>query len=285
MLSSQAEHPSKGFAENTSPASKMLESRHQNDNRQSMPELKATDNSAGDEANSKPRSLSDHVTDPATGDTKPMLEVHAPHEGTHGWRGFMVHIAAIAIGLLLALALEKLAEYAHERRQLTEARRELVTEVAENRRRWTNNVSEASRVENELNTDLKAIRALAARVPLDGLKLDYSVRFYAVLDGPWQAVRQSGSLSLMPDAELQTYAWFHAILASLMESMHALETSIQLAGAIAKSGHPEELSPRDLDDLRSRTLEALGRLENLRMFLGYEGSGLDGFEFAKIRTH
>jgi hypothetical protein len=193
----------------------------------------------------------------------------------------MIHIAAIAIGLLLALTLEKLAEYAHERRQLAEARRELATEVAENRRLWAKNVSEAARIENELNTDLKAIRALAAQAPIDGLKLDFSVGFYAVLDGPWQAVRQSGSLSLMPDPELQDYAWFHAILTSLMESMHALEISLQMGGAIAKSGHPEELSPRDLDELRSRTLEALGRLENLRMFLGYEGSGLDKFELAK----
>jgi hypothetical protein len=53
----------------------------------------------------------------------PMLDVHAPHQTVHTWKDFLVHIAAIAIGLLLALALEKLAEYIHERRQLTEARR------------------------------------------------------------------------------------------------------------------------------------------------------------------
>jgi pilus assembly protein TadC len=58
-----------------------------------------------------------------------MLDVHAPHGPTHSWRDFLIHIAAIAIGLLLALALEKLAEYIHERRQLTEARRELTMEV------------------------------------------------------------------------------------------------------------------------------------------------------------
>jgi hypothetical protein len=54
-----------------------------------------------------------------------MLDVHAPHGPTHSWQDFLGHIAAIAIGLLLALALEKLVEYVHERHQLTEARREL----------------------------------------------------------------------------------------------------------------------------------------------------------------
>src|SRR5665213_2284065 len=73
-------------------------------------------------------------------DSAPMLDVHAPHQTVHTWKDFLVHISAIAIGLLLALALEKLVEYIHERRQLTDARRELVMEVAENRRTWAINV-------------------------------------------------------------------------------------------------------------------------------------------------
>src|ERR1035441_8852494 len=35
-----------------------------------------------------------------------MLDVHAPHESIHTWKGFFIHIAAIACGLLLALARE-----------------------------------------------------------------------------------------------------------------------------------------------------------------------------------
>ena len=35
-----------------------------------------------------------------------MLDVHAPHEAVHSWKAFFVHIAAISIGLLLALGLE-----------------------------------------------------------------------------------------------------------------------------------------------------------------------------------
>ncbi len=32
----------------------------------------------------------------------PMLEVHAPHEALHTWKGFFIHIATIVVGLLLA---------------------------------------------------------------------------------------------------------------------------------------------------------------------------------------
>ncbi len=209
-----------------------------------------------------------------------MLDVHAPHGAAHSWRDFLVHIAAIAIGLCLALALEELAEYVHERRQLTEARRELVREIAANRASWTNNVAEASRIQKELEADLKVIRDLRARATATGGKLDYSVHFYAAFDGPWQAVRQGSSLTLMPHEELQTYAWFHAILASLMESMHAFESTVQIGGAIAASAAPESLSGRDLDELAAKTMEAQGRLENLKMFLGFEEGGLSQLEAA-----
>lgn len=205
----------------------------------------------------------------------PMLDVHAPHPTEHTWKGFLVHIAAIAIGLLLALALERLAEYVHERRQLTEARRELAGEVAENRRVWTINVTEASRIQQELDADLRLIQTVRSHSPVGNGKFDYSVHFFAVLDGSWQAVRQSGSLGLMPHRELQTYAWFHGILASIMESMHAFETTLHIGGAIAASAPPEKLSEHDLNELADKTMEAQGRLVNLQMFLGFEENGLE----------
>jgi len=211
-----------------------------------------------------------------------MLDVHAPHGHAHNWRDFLVHIAAIAIGLLLALGLEKLAEYVHERGELSAARRELAAEVAENQRKWAMNVAEATRIREELATDLKILQALRAHTPGPGGTLDYSLKFYATRDGPWQAVRQSGSLALMPHAELDAYAWFHAILASLMESMHALETTQQIAGAIAASSSPDKMSAHDLDELASKTMEAQGRLEHLGMFLKLEGNGLKEAEWTRV---
>jgi len=49
-----------------------------------------------------------------------VLEPHAPHEAIHSWRSFAIHIAAIAVGLLLALALEQSAEAIHHHHQRSE---------------------------------------------------------------------------------------------------------------------------------------------------------------------
>ncbi len=44
-----------------------------------------------------------------------MLEVHAPHEAPHSWKGFFIHIATIVIGLFIAVGLEQTVEFFHHR--------------------------------------------------------------------------------------------------------------------------------------------------------------------------
>lgn len=201
------------------------------------------------------------------GDIRPVR--HVPHH----WKDFFVQVAAIATGLLLALALDRVVGYFHERHQLAQARRDLRLEIEQNRNAWTKNVAEVERVQKELKMDLNVIQELQSKSsPTE--KLDYSVEFYATVDGPWQAVRQNGSLSLMSTDELQTYAWFHAILASVMDAMHATEPVIKISGAIAGRSTLDKLTARDLDELTSKTSEAQGRLAILSMFLHYEEEGL-----------
>jgi hypothetical protein len=43
-----------------------------------------------------------------------MLEVHPPHQAAHNWRDFFVHIATIALGLLIVVGLEQMVERIHE---------------------------------------------------------------------------------------------------------------------------------------------------------------------------
>jgi hypothetical protein len=128
------------------------------------------------------------------------------HPVAHRWKDFFVKIAAIAIGLLLALGLDRMVGYFRERHQLTQARTDLALEIEQNRNVWRENVAEVQRIQQELAKDLRIIQGLQSKSPIRR-KLDYSVNFYAVRDGSWQAVRQNGSLGLMANNELQNYAW------------------------------------------------------------------------------
>ena len=113
-----------------------------------------------------------------------MLDVHASHESIHTWKGFFIHIAAIACGLLLALALEKTVEYLHQRHLLSEARSELAAELEHNRGAWQKNAAEVPRIQRELEVNLRVVHALRSHALPDG-KLDYSADLYATFDGAW----------------------------------------------------------------------------------------------------
>ena len=203
-----------------------------------------------------------------------MADIESVHLVARRWEDFFVQIAAIAIGLLLALGLDRTVGYLHERHQLAQARRDLKLEIEQNRGAWEKNVAEVQRIQKELGADLAIIEALQSSSPLTG-KLDYSEKFYAIVDGPWQAVRQNGSLSLMPNDELQTYAWFHELLTSLMDAIHAAEPVIKIGGAIAGRASLDKLTPHGLEELASKTSEAQGRLAVVKMFLEIEGEGLN----------
>jgi hypothetical protein len=204
----------------------------------------------------------------------PMLDVHAPHESIHTWKGFFVHIAAIACGLLLALALEKTVEYLHQRHLLSEARSELAAELEDNRRAWQKNAAEVLRIQRELEVNLRVIHALRSHALPDG-KFDYSAKLYAALDGAWQSVHQNGALGLMPQKELTTEAWFYRMLLELINAETTLISTMKIAGAMAASVSPEPLDMHQLDELTSKTIEAQGRLDYLRMFLDIEEGGLN----------
>jgi hypothetical protein len=202
-----------------------------------------------------------------------MLEVHAPHGAGHGWKDFLFHMAAIACGLLLALALEKGAEYVHERHLLSDSRRELAAELQDNRQVWERNRNEASRIRTALEADVRIIRALRSHAAPDG-NLDYSNNFYATLDGAWQSVQQNGSLTLMPHDELSSQAWFYRMLRDQLDSQLRLISTMKIAGTWAASAPPGKLDPQELEALEHRTIEAQGQLDVLTMFLKIEDDGL-----------
>ena len=49
-----------------------------------------------------------------------MLDVHPPHQAAHSWKDFLIHIATICVGLLIAIGLEQTVEAFHHHLQREE---------------------------------------------------------------------------------------------------------------------------------------------------------------------
>ena len=203
-----------------------------------------------------------------------MLDIHPAHHAATTWRDFFIHIATIALGLLIAIGLEQTVEYFHHRHQLKEARTELSAELNENRRILEQNLEAVKTIQARLDSNMVLLREYqSSHTPLVG-KLDYSTKLYRTPDGVWQSVQRDGALSLMTHDELKANVYLYEVFASFMDAVHAFNTQAAIAGAIAHRSPDGNLSPRDTEELITATSEAQGKLAYAATFLTHEAAGL-----------
>jgi hypothetical protein len=141
----------------------------------------------------------------AANEEKKMLDVrlphvHAPHDEKFSWRGFLTHIAVVAIGLLLALGMEQGVEYIHHELQRDRLESEMRQTFGSNLQRADSNIKV---VENFLAYLLDVRNAVDSRIHgASGAAPDVSDPrnlSYAPPPslGPYEAAKINGSVSLL----------------------------------------------------------------------------------------
>lgn len=206
-----------------------------------------------------------------------MLEAHAPHEGIHTWSGFFIHIATIVIGLLIAIGLEQSVEYFHHRHQLQGARHELALEVQENKVELAKSVAAIQKLTAQLETDIVSLRAARTVRETEWPKLEYSwAGIYWPENGAWRAIRQGGSLVLMPHDELSRYTYLYDGIDAAQVAFTAYATQSDMASALAQRTPGARALPSDIQEMLAATVQCQGRLKFLASVLRLEKFGLDG---------
>jgi len=150
-----------------------------------------------------------------------MLDVHAPHEAVRSWKDFFIHIAAIAVGLLIAIGLEQTVEYFHHRHQVEEIRRSLAEERRINEIIFTSACNEFRRYAPILLGSLQTLTYLrthqgAAQSQWPG-RFSFYISIVHFQDSAWKIALQSAALAYMPHAEVQTYSDVYSRLAEISD--------------------------------------------------------------------
>jgi hypothetical protein len=137
----------------------------------------------------------------------PMLDVHASHGSIHTWKDFLVHIATICVGLLIALALEQTVEAVDHHRQreqllvsldhdtrATLRDTDFIIDEYYHRMQWSH-----SRIE-------QVQAALATRKPLAEAAPDKRELITIPADPAWEAARAGGMISLFSQGDIAAYS-------------------------------------------------------------------------------
>ena len=137
-----------------------------------------------------------------------MLDVHPPHEAAHTWKDFLIHIATICVGLLIAIGLEQTVEWLHHRHEAQETVAALREESMQN--------------QDIAHIDLEGLRAFIenTRANREGLRnanasngmIGYEwqtapkAMWLPLADAAWLTAHDSATFSLLP-AEVVRNRW------------------------------------------------------------------------------
>jgi hypothetical protein len=211
----------------------------------------------------------------AGGRSAVMLDVHPSHHAASSWREFLVHIATIVIGLLIAVGLEQTVELIHHRQELAQVRRELADEREANRKAMEKNTKywrwEAVELQNNLEVlgFLQSHPGTADEKLPGGLVWSYGTEPHS--EAVWDAAKASGVTSLMRREETEAYEDLYHKLKQVDEASAAAWEALSDASAYQFSGKRlEELTPSDIGEAITRTRGAMNKhwlkgvaLENL----------------------
>lgn len=155
----------------------------------------------------------------------PMLDVHAPHETIHTWKNFLIHIAAIVVGLLIAVGLEQTVEFFHHRDQREQLEAALQRDGEANRGYIKDDIAIA---QGTLDWALDQATALERAGPTGPLTLRHMPHgiFGSPDAGVWPSAKASGVANLLP-ASAQNWIEYLAEVEG-----HTFDTSASEAGQL-----------------------------------------------------
>jgi len=200
----------------------------------------------------------------------PMLDVHPAHHAATSWKEFLVHIATIVLGLLIAVGLEQLVLYFEHRHQVAETRKALAVERKQNVIRFAGETEELHRSIPIFLTDIAIFEYLkahpGARPESWPGKIHGQVYSTAYSDAAWKTAQQGQVLGFMPAAEVEEDAMVYGYLGRLGEIEGArYDAMAEVRKAFIGEPDASRFTPAQLDreiDLLENLILLSGKIAN-----------------------
>lgn len=177
------------------------------------------------------------------------MDVHPPDHALHSWRDFFVHIATIVVGLFIAVCLEQTVELFHHRHQAEAARESIHAEASANLDVWAGDLTQLASLREQMRTNIATLRQYEKGAhPSQPLTFHQELR--AFRHGALSTARSSATLSLLPSAEVETYAGAEYSEDRATELIFIMFAELDKANSVLERGHSQaELTPEERDEL------------------------------------
>lgn len=179
------------------------------------------------------------------------MEIHPPHGPIHSWQELAVQLATITAGILIALSLDGVREWRHERALVREARENLSREIAANLKEVDGENKTVAARQAKVDALLAVVEDAMARKPSNVHQIDIGANIADLNAAGWQTAERMGALAHMDYGEVQRYSKLYSYQQLFADQQHrTVEHAI--AAITAATGDPFSVPIRDLEILRER---------------------------------
>jgi hypothetical protein len=161
-----------------------------------------------------------------------MLDVHPAHHAATTWRDFFIHIATIALGLLLAVGLEQGVEVIHHRHEANHARELIADEMTKNLELVQLQSYTLVMHEDYLFKDLIIIDRMRSHTLAPGDRMVLFHPSIKLATSSWQTAHESQLLALLPYDEVQRDARVYQVQDEYADTMNASTAALQYANTM-----------------------------------------------------
>ncbi|MFZ0516726.1 MAG: hypothetical protein WBG23_14860 [Acidobacteriaceae bacterium] len=132
------------------------------------------------------------------------MDIEPPHGPIETWRDFFVHLVIITLGLLIALALEGVVGYIHERHLVHEANANITSEMRDNQKDVEDSVKATGQYQQDMKhlidlmEDVKAGKKLNGSVTITFEKADLNT-------ASWKTAAATGAIAYMRYRDVKRY--------------------------------------------------------------------------------
>lgn len=166
---------------------------------------------------------------PASPEDSPMLDIHAPHEGIHTWKQYLLHMSTVVLGILIAIGLEQSVEATHRLHQRAELRESLHREAEEAIRAAKSSEEIDIPATDWLDARRMLVEDALARHQVISAPLPKKPHVDSIqpADPAWNAAKSSGLISLLSQDEVEVYSLADQLMvasqASFAEGVNAAQ--------------------------------------------------------------
>jgi hypothetical protein len=182
------------------------------------------------------------------------MEIHPPHGSIQSLKDFLIALATITAGVLIALSLEGLLEWNHNRRLVREARETVTREITDNKKEVDGILASAAARQNDLDNALRLANELLNSKKSDIRQVNLGTSIAELSSAGWQSAERTGALTHMDYAEVQKYAGLYELQNLFAVQQRQVLGRLASALAVLGAGDPHTAAPRDLELFRQHVL-------------------------------